>query len=120
MQKMLLFLVILGTPALSAQNSAKKFWYVSLASLTAANVVDIQSSWGKPELNRALASSNGSFGARGALLKSGFHGGLMGLEALLMHRHPSQTLRRFLTVVNFGATAVVAGAAAHNYRIPQH
>jgi len=127
MQKMLLFPLVLCAFTLQAQDSAflnrtpaaKKLWHVSLASLAVANVMDVQSSWGKHELNGPLASANGTFGARGALMKSGFQGGLMSLEMLLMRRHPNKTLCRFLTVVNFGAAAAVSGTAIHNYRVPR-
>jgi hypothetical protein len=124
---MLLFPLVLCACTLQAQDSAflnhtpaaKRLWHVSLASLAAANVMDVQSSWGKHELNSPLASANGTFGARGALMKSGFQGGLMGLEMLVLRRHPNRTLCRFLAVVNFGAAAVVAGTTVHNYGVPR-
>jgi hypothetical protein len=128
MKKTLLFLLILFTTGLQAQDlvapnpsiSQRKLWQVSLASLTVANVLDVQSSWGKHELNSTLAGANGTFGMRGASTKSAFLGGLMGLETLVMRRCPNKKLYRILTVVNFGATAMVAGTAMHNYTIPRY
>ena len=128
MKKMLLCtLILLCTFALQAQDSAfldrkpraKKLWQVSLASLALANVIDVQSSWGKHELNGPLAGTDGTFGIRGAVIKSGFQGGLVSLEMLWTRRHPNRTLSRFLTVVNFGAAAVISGTAIHNYRVPR-
>lgn len=124
MHRMLWFLLVMAAPLLRAQDSnqprtppVRKLWLVSLATLAAANGADIHSSWGKPERNAALAGPNGAFGARGVLLKSGLQGGLMATEILLLRRRPGKALCRFLTVVNFGAAAVVSGTAVHNYRM---
>jgi|SRR5450432_1376615 hypothetical protein len=127
MKKTLLFLLILFTTALQAQDLVapnrpvfqRKLWQASLASLTVANVLDVQSSWGKHELNATLAGTDGTFGARGAATKSAMVAGLMGLETLVMRRCPSKKLYRLLTVVNFGAGALVAGTVVHNYTIPR-
>jgi hypothetical protein len=123
----MLFLLILFTTGLHAQDLVapnrpvfqRKLWQVSLASLTVANVLDVQSSWGKHELNATLAGTNGTFGARGATTKSAMVAGLMGLETLVMRHCPNKKLYRILTVVNFGATALVSGTVMHNYTIPR-
>lgn len=90
-----------------------------MTSLAVTNVLDIQSSWGKHELNSTLSASNGTFGTQGALLKLGFQGGLMGIEYLLVRRHPSRGLYRALSIFNFGASGVIGGVAIHNYTVPR-
>jgi hypothetical protein len=96
-----------------------RLWRSSVIALAAANALDIHSSWGKHELNRALASADGTFGARGTAVKLGFQGGLMGLEYLLVRRRSSPRLLKALTVVNFAAGSVIASTALHNYTIPR-
>jgi hypothetical protein len=44
-------------------------WRTSAAVLVAANAMDIHSSWGKHELNPALAGPDCNFGREGALIK---------------------------------------------------
>ena len=94
-----------------------KLWRYSVAAVGAANILDIHSSWGKHELNNALASSGGTFGLRGVGVKSGLQGGLMGLEYLLTRGHGSPRLYRALTYVNFAAGGVIAATAVRNYGI---
>jgi hypothetical protein len=85
--------------------------------LAVSNALDIQSSWGKHELNSTLASPSGNFGVQGALLKLGFQGGLVGVEFLLTRHRPSARLYKTLSIVNFGATAVIGATVAHNYTV---
>jgi hypothetical protein len=101
----------------TASLRGKNLWRASLAALAVSNALDIQSSWGKHELNSALASPSGDFGAQGALLKLGFQGGLVGIEYLLTRHHASTRLYRALSIINFGAAAGIGGVAAHNYTI---
>ena len=95
----------------------KNLWHISLTTLAVSNALDIQSSWGKHELNSTLASSSGNFGAQGALLKLAFQGGLAGVEYLLTRHYHSSRLYRTLAIINFGASAGIAGVAAHNYTV---
>jgi hypothetical protein len=121
----LLLLLTLSLGVLNAQDSfllerktpGKKLWQGSLASLTVANILDVQSSWGKHELNPALAGPGGTFGRNGALLKLSLQGGLLGIEYFITHGHPSPKVYRMLSILNFGAAAGTAGVAAHNYSI---
>ncbi len=97
----------------------RNLWRASVAALATANALDIHSSWGKRELNQALAGRAGNFGREGALVKSALQGGLLAFECMLVRHRPTGTLYRVLSVVNFGAAAAVSGVAAHNYRIPR-
>ena len=98
---------------------SKTLWKVSLASLAVANAMDLQSSWGKHELNPTLSSPAGKFGGQGALIKLGLQGGLMGVEYLITRGHPTKKLYRVLSVINFGAAGATAAVASHNYTIPR-
>lgn len=102
---------------LAAPAAGRNLWRISLASLAVSNALDVQSSWGKHELNGTLASPSGNFGTQGALLKLGFQGGLVGIEYLLTRHRPSPRLYRALAIINFGASAGICGVAAHNYTV---
>jgi|SRR5271157_3318660 len=97
----------------------RNLWRASVTTLAVANTLDVQSSWGKHELNSTLAGPAGNFGKQGTLLKLGFQGGLLGVEYLLTRRRPSARLYRALSIINFGAAGVVGGVAAHNYTVPR-
>ena len=69
-----------GEPALEAEPLrtprpvGKNLWRASLAAVTAVNVMNAGSSWGKRELNPNLSGNNGRFGAQGGGLKLGIVG----------------------------------------------
>ena len=126
----LLLLLMLSLAALYAEDSAilavpppprpnHALWKASLAAIAVANVMDVQSSWGKHELNPTLSGPTGNFGGQGALIKLGIQGGLLGAEYLITRGHPSKRLYRALSAINFGAAATTAAVAAHNYTIPR-
>ena len=126
----LLLLLLLSAGALCAEDSSiavlsttpppsKTLRRVSLASLAVANAMDLQSSWGKHELNPTLSGPTGTFGGQGALIKLGLQGGLMGIEYFLTRGHPSRKLYRALSAINFGAAGATGAIAAHNYTIPR-
>jgi hypothetical protein len=102
-----------------ASTPGKNLWRASIVTLATANVMDVQSSWGKHELNSTLSGPTGTFGRQGALIKLGFQGGLVGLEYLITRGHPTGKLYRKLAFINFGATALIGGVAAHNYTVPR-
>jgi hypothetical protein len=109
-----------------SDTSAKRLWQISVVTLSVANVLDVQSSLGKRELNPALAGSSGTLGTQGILLKAALQGGLIGVEYLLtrsrshgvLEERPRSRLYRSLAIVNFAATGAFAGIAAHNYTVP--
>ena len=125
MRKLLLLIGICAT-ALPAQNLGllekpvpyRGLWRASVTTLSVANALDVHSSWGKHELNSALAGPKGNFGKEGALLKLGFQGGLLGVEYLITRGHPSGKVYRALSFINFGAAAAIGSVAAHNYTVP--
>ena len=108
---------ILAAPPTPRPNHA--LWKASLAAIAVANAMDVQSSWGKHELNPTLSGPTGNFGGQGALIKLGIQGALLGAECLITRGHPSKRLYRALSAINFGAAATTAAVAAHNYTIPR-
>ena len=106
-------------PDVTAPGPGRALWKASLASMAAAQAMDLHSSWGKRELNPVLADRDCKFNRQGALIKVGLQGGLMGLEYLVTRGHPSRKLYRALSVINFGAAAGTAAVAAHNYSVPR-
>ena len=106
---------ILAAP--SAPRPSNALWKASLAAVAVANVMDVQSSWGKHELNPTLSGATGNFGGQGALIKLSIQGGLLGAEYLITRGHPGKRLYRVLSAINFGAAATTAAVAGHNYTI---
>ena len=96
-----------------------KLWRTSVAALAVANALDIQSSWGKYELNKTLAERNGTFGRDSAVIKLALQGGLLGFEYLITRGHPNRRLYMLLSVVNFGAAGTIGSVAGHNYTVPR-
>lgn len=94
-----------------------KLWRSSVTALAVANALDIHSSWGKYEMNKTLAESNGRFGRESALIKLALQGGLLGFEYLITRGHPNRRLYMLLSVVNFGAAGAIGGVAGHNYTV---
>jgi hypothetical protein len=94
--------------------SGRRLWWTSVAALGAATALDIQSSWGRREINPLLRSSDGRFGGRGVAIKIGVAGIASGLQWLVVRKHPR--LETPLAGTNAGLAAMFAAAAVHNHR----
>ena len=97
----------------------KNLWRTSMTVLATANALDMHSSWGKHELNPALAGPTGRFGSQGALLKLGMQGGLLGIEWLITRGRPTGKVYRAFAFINFGASTAIGAVAIHNYTVPR-
>ena len=113
-----LTLTAFGQQLADQQPIGKNLWRASLVTLAATNALDIQSSWGKRELNGPLAGSTGRFDGRSALIKLGVVGGVWTLEYLVLRRQPA--LYRKLAFVNFGDSSVTGALAIRNYGVLLH
>jgi hypothetical protein len=102
----------------SERTGGNKLWWASAAALAAANVADIQSSWGKRELNGSLAGKDSTFGSAGTLIKLGIFAGVCTIEYLALHHNPSPAMYRRLAIINFGDASLTGGMAIRNYGIP--
>jgi hypothetical protein len=89
----------------------KYIWIASIFAMAAGTGADAATSWHKRESNSLLASSDGTFGAKGLGIKAGLAGGLL-LPQLLFRRH--KDLRTAFTVGNFAQAGIFTGIAIHN------
>jgi len=97
-------------------HSSRKLWWSSVAALAAVSVLDARSSWGKRELNPLLQGPAGRFSARSVEIKTSLVGaGVVFQWLALRHKHHS-SLEKPLSMVNFAAAGLTAGAAVHNMR----
>jgi hypothetical protein len=97
------------------QRPSKKRWIVSAIMLVASNVADGISSRGAYEANPLMRNSTGSFsGGRALAIKSGFTGGALAVEWLLLRRNPNATALNTAAVANFAAAGAVSAIAIRN------
>jgi hypothetical protein len=90
-----------------------KVWKISAVILVAANAADVQSSWGRPELNPLLG--RGRFGTRAVSIKAAVTGGALLGEWLILRRSPRLT--PLVTVGNLGAAAATGSVVWRNHRM---
>lgn len=91
-----------------------RIWVSSMFAMTAATGMDAGSSWGKREGNSLLASSDGTFGAKGLSIKAGVAAGII-LPELLLHHH--KDLKSKFAIGNFVEAALFSRVAIHNMGI---
>jgi hypothetical protein len=89
-------------------------WMASIAAMTAATASDAYSSWHKRESNGLLASSDGSFGAKGVAIKASIGGAVL-IPQIIFHKHRDWHMAFALS--NFAEAGIFAGAAAHNLSV---
>jgi hypothetical protein len=89
----------------------KYLWIASIFAMAAGTGADAATSWHKRESNGLLASSDGTFGAKGLGIKAGLAGGLL-LPQILFRKH--KDLRTAFTVGNFAQAGMFTGIAIHN------
>ena len=90
-------------------------WKISLIPLAATQALDVSSSFGMRELNPALSGSSGTFGAQSSVIKLGAVAAMIGIEYLLVKKHPSSA--RILSKMNWTGAAVTGAFALHNFAI---
>jgi hypothetical protein len=86
-----------------------------MVALTAANAIDIGSSWGGREQTPFLRSSDGRFGARGTGIKLGMLAGMISTEVWLVRKNPNADIAA--SSVNLAMAAIMSRIAANNIRI---
>ncbi|HEX4810912.1 MAG TPA: hypothetical protein VH325_18385 [Bryobacteraceae bacterium] len=90
-----------------------RIWIASMLAMVGATSLDAGTSWGKREANGFLASSDGTFGAKGLGIKAGMAAGVILPEILLRHKD----LKSKFAVGNFAEAAIFTGVSVHNLRI---
>jgi hypothetical protein len=96
------------------EQKLKYLWIASIFAMAAGTGADAATSWHKRESNGFLASSDGTFGAKGVGIKAGLAGGLL-LPQILFRRN--KDLRTAFTVGNFAQAGLFTGIAIHNLGI---
>jgi len=91
-----------------------RLWMASIFADIAGTSLDAATSWGKREGNSLLASSDGTFGAKGVSIKAAFAAAIL-VPQLCLRKHDE--LKRVFAVGNFAEAAFFAGIAVHNSRI---
>ncbi len=91
-----------------------RLWITSMAAAVAATSLDAASSWGKMESNSFLASSNGTFGAKGLGIKAGL-AAMVIVPQICLRKH--KELRAAFIIGNFGEASIFSAAAIHNLNI---
>ena len=104
-----------STTPTNKPSSSKKLWWVSVAALAGASVLDARSSWGRHELNPLLQGPNGQFSARSIEIKSAIVGVGLAFQWVAL-RHHSQKIEKPLSFANLAAAGLTTGAAVHNLR----
>jgi hypothetical protein len=99
----------------TARAAALTSWKISLVPLVASQALDASSSYGMRELNPLLASANGGFEMKGAMIKLGFTGAAVGAEYLIVRKYPRTA--RIISKLNWTCGIVTTGFAIHNYAI---
>lgn len=93
------------------ERTMNRIWVASLAAVAASSSMDAATSWGKREGNGLLASSNGTFGARGLSIKAGMLAVVVVPQ--VMFRHHKELKSKF-AIGNFAEAGIFTGVAIHN------
>ncbi len=96
----------------SATKYSKKIWWMTVAAVAGATLLDARSSWGKPELNPLLRGPNGRFGATGVSIKMGSIGAACAFQWFALRKHPELT--GTFSGINGGLTSLFSGVALRN------
>lgn len=118
MRKCVLILLLCGVSmhAESMVSRSKKLLVASFAALSAAEMADSASSWGKLESNPVLGQSR--FGASKAAVKLGMVSGVITAEYLLL-RHRSPTAVKAVAAFNLVSAGALGAVAYRNMQIAQ-
>ena len=84
----------------------------SLASVLAANVADVASSWSQQEANPVVSGGGAQFGVTSAAIKTGFVATSLLVQHIALRHRPD--LYKKLSWMNFGTAGVLGGVAKYN------
>ncbi len=98
----------------SHETRVRHIWLASIAAMAAGTAADAATSWHKHESNSILASSNGTFGAKGVAVKASIASAV--LIPQVIFRHHTDWHSAF-AISNFLEAGVFTGAAIHNVEV---
>jgi len=84
----------------------------SLATVLAANVADVASSWSQQEANPVISGGGARFGATSVAIKTGFVATSLLVQHIALRHRPD--LYKKLAWMNFGTAGVLGGVAKYN------
>lgn len=93
-----------------------RIWVSSMLAVVGTTALDAASSWGKREANPFLASSDGTFGAKGLSIKAAMTMGVI-LPEVLLRQHKG--LKSKFAIGNFAEATIFGAVAVHNLGIPR-
>ena len=96
------------------EHKMRLLWIASIGAMTAGTAADAYSSWHKQESNGILASSNGTFGAKGVAIKCGIASAVL-VPQIIFRRHRDWHLA--FAASNFTEAGIFAGVTAHNLAV---
>ena len=106
---------------LASSVHAGGFWrtayHVSVGAVVAGNVADIGTSYGHLEMNPMLQGAGQRFGTRQLIVKYSIPAAVIGLQALMLHRHPQPTVYKAYTITNAVVASTYAAMAIRNARV---
>lgn len=91
-----------------------RLWIASIFAAVGGTGLDAATSWGKVEGNSLLASSNGTFGAKGLGIKAGLAAAVI-IPQICLRKH--KELKGIFAFGNFGEAGIFAGTAVHNLQV---
>lgn len=91
-----------------------RLWIASIFAAVGATSLDAATSWGKREGNSLLASSDGTFGAKGLSIKAGLAAAVVILQ-ICLRKH--KDLKGAFTMGNFAEAGIYAGTSVHNLQV---
>ena len=102
-----------GTRDLNRTASPRRTLYRwSLATVLAANVADVASSWSQQEANPVVSGGGAQFGATSVAIKTGFVATSLLVQHIALRHRPD--LYKKLAWMNFGTAGVLGGVAKYN------
>ncbi len=91
-----------------------RLWIASIFAAVGGTSLDAATSWGKVEENSLLASSNGTFGAKGLGIKAGLAAAVI-IPQICLRKH--KELKGVFAFGNFAEAGIFAGTAVHNLQM---
>ena len=101
-----------GTRDLKTIPPGRTLYRWSLATVLAANVADVASSWSQQEANPLVSGGGAQFGTTSVAIKTGFVATSLLIQHIALRHRPD--LYKKLAWMNFGTAGVLGGVAKYN------
>lgn len=119
--KMIFLALLLTVPGFTQDRQPSKLGRILYRSgqvaLVLAHSLDIESSWGKHEMNPLLQSPGQTFGERGATIKIGIVAAGLVAGEIFVRKHPK--LAPYFGIADFAIAGVESVVVVNNLQYPQ-